>query len=195
MTGLTNGEQEPTTPLRLPNIHVTSHNAEGKAIVHSTINEPQTIYPGYRTSTNLVYTTSTFPADLNDDADLKQHQVLKASGKLGIVNSNGTVCRIVDFAPHNKLMMHRTQSLDYGVVLEGALEMLLDDGSSTLMTRGDVAVQRGTMHAWKNASETEWARMLFVLQDCKPLLIDGQRFKEDLGPGASVFGERGEDEL
>jgi quercetin dioxygenase-like cupin family protein len=189
---IANGE-EPQSPLRIPNIHITSHNKDKKAIVHSTIHEWQKPYPGYRTSTNLVYTTSAFPVDLNDDADLKQHQAIRAEGKLGIVNPNGTVCRIVDFGPHNKVMMHRTQSLDYGVVLEGALHMELDDGTKTLMTRGDVAVQRGTMHAWINASETEWARMLFVLQDCKPLILGGERFKEDLGHGTAVFGRSGND--
>ena len=78
-------------------------------------------------------------------------------------------------------------------MLEGVLEMELDDGSKTLMNRGDVAVQRGTMHAWINASDTEWARMIFVLQDCQPLLIGGQRFKEDLGHRTAVFGQSGND--
>lgn len=80
-------------------------------------------------------------------------------------------------------MMHRTQSLDYGIVLEGTIEMILDDGSKTIMRRGDVAVQRATMHAWKNASETEWARMQFILQDIQPLVIAGKKYGEDLGHG------------
>lgn len=71
--------------------------------------------------------------------------------------------------------------------------MELDDGSTTVMTRGDVAVQRATKHTWKNASETEWARMMFVLQDCEPILIGGERFKEDLGHGTSVFPSSGND--
>jgi len=103
------------------------------------------------------------------------------------VNANGTVCQWVDFAPDNKVMMHRTQSLDYGVVLEGKVLMMLDDGTATLTLPGDLAVQRATMHAWKNASETECARMLFVLQDCKPLIVAGERFKEDLGVAMMFF--------
>lgn len=147
-------------------------------------------YPGFRTSNSLVYTTSTFPADLNADADLARHQqILSAPENLGLVNPNGTVCRIVDFAPNNKTLMHRTQSLDYGVVLEGEVLMQLDDGSETLMRRGDVAVQRATKHAWKNASESEWARMLFVLQDCMPLSVGGESIGEDLGAGSAVFAK------
>ena len=101
------------------------------------------------------------PTDLNNDADIKQHEQVAASGKLGLVNPNGTVARFVDFAPttiRNTGMMHRTQSLDYGIVIEGRMIMELDDGSKTLMKRGDVAVQRATNHSWLNASDTEWAR-------------------------------------
>jgi quercetin dioxygenase-like cupin family protein len=187
-----NGD-EPVSPLSTPVIHITSHNAAGQAIVKSSNKDPVGQYPGMRTSHKLVYTTSKFPMDLTDEKDLKEYQNVVSSGNLSIVQKNGTVCRIVDFGPHNKSMMHRTQSLDFGVVLEGQIIMELDDGSKTLMNRGDVAVQRATMHTWKNASETEWARMLFVLQDCQPLLIDGQRFKEDLGIGHSVFPKSGND--
>ena len=77
--------------------------------------------------------------------------------------------------------MHRTQSLDYGIVVEGVVEMLLDDGSSTLLQRGDIAVQRATMHAWRNPSETEWTRMVFVLQDCRAFEVAGKMMGEDLG--------------
>lgn len=59
--------------------------------------------------------------------------------------------------------------------------MQLDDGSTTILYPGDMAVQRATMHAWRNPSETEWTRMVFVLQDCKPLEIGGRRLGEDLG--------------
>jgi len=59
--------------------------------------------------------------------------------------------------------------------------MILDDGHTTHMKRGDVAVQRATMHKWRNPSMTEWARMIFILQDIKPLIVQGKRVGEDLG--------------
>lgn len=173
--------------LKLPTVHITSHNAAGKAVVHSSNQNEPRLHADNGVALNVAYTTSEMPVDLNDDIDMKLHQETIASGKLGLVNPNGTVCRFVDFAPGNKPLIHRTQSLDYGIVIEGSMIMELDDGSSTLMDRGDVAVQRGTMHAWKNASETEWARMIFVLQDCKPLMINGQRYKEDLGEEGQPF--------
>lgn len=115
---------------------------------------------------DLIYTTNTFPPNLEDDIDIRAHEETVSSGNLGLVSPNGTVCRIVDFVPGNECIMHVTQSLDYGVVLEGEIEMRLDSGQTRLMKRGDVAVQRATMHGWKNTSDTEWARMFFVLQDC-----------------------------
>lgn len=49
--------------------------------------------------------------------------------------------------------------------------MGLEDGSKTLMRIGDVAVQRGTLHSWKNPSGDQWARMIFILQATKPVKV------------------------
>jgi quercetin dioxygenase-like cupin family protein len=180
-------DDNPTSPLRVPTIYITTHNTAGKATIHSSNKDSLAVYPGMRTSHKLVYTSVGLPIDINNEHDIAAHQALAASGNLSIVKPNGTVCRIVDFAPHNKGMMHRTQSLDLGVVLEGSVVMELDDGSATRMEKGDVAVQRGTMHSWKNASEEGWARMLFVLQESSPLLVSGERFEEDLSRGKGLF--------
>jgi len=172
--------EELKSPLPQPTVHITTHNDSRQATIHSSKTNPALPYPQAGVVMSVAYTTSTMPVDLNDDADLAAHSALMSAGTLGLVNANGTVCRFVDFAPGNKVLNHRTQSLDYGVVLQGNMHMLLDDGSSTLIKQGDVAVQRATMHGWKNASETEWARMMFVLQDCKPVVVGGERMKEDL---------------
>ena len=64
-------------------------------------------------------------------------------------------------SPHP--LMHRTESVDYGIVIEGELTLVLDD-SEVLLTTGSVVVQRGTNHAWANRSGRP-CRMLFVLVD------------------------------
>nr|RBQ98806.1 hypothetical protein FVER53263_20617 [Fusarium verticillioides] len=56
--------------------------------------------------------------------------------------------------------MHRTLSIDYAVVIEGEMELVLDSGENRAMKRGDVAVQRGTKHQWVNTDEEKWARMV-----------------------------------
>lgn len=64
-------------------------------------------------------------------------------------------------SPHP--LMHRTESVDYGVVIEGEMTLVLDD-SEVLLKQGSVVVQRGTNHAWANRSGRP-CRMLFVLMD------------------------------
>ncbi|WP_422845185.1 cupin domain-containing protein [Acidovorax sp. M2(2025)] len=64
-------------------------------------------------------------------------------------------------SPHP--LMHRTESVDYGVVIEGELTLVLDEGDVQLRP-GSVVVQRGTNHAWANRSGAP-CRMLFVLVD------------------------------
>jgi hypothetical protein len=88
-------------------------------------------------------------------------------------------------------MMHRTQSLDYGIVIEGSIEMILDSGETRLLYPGDVAVQRATMHAWRNPSKTEWTRMVFVLQDCQKVKVGGEELGEDLGRGTEGLPSSG----
>ncbi|KAK5557527.1 hypothetical protein LTR46_004555 [Exophiala xenobiotica] len=175
--------------------HITGHDPKtGKAIVQDSRPGKWSQYDDKSMAFNVVYTTSQFPADLNSDKDLTTHDEVISSGKLGLVNPSGTVCLVVDFAPGFECMMHRTQSLDYGIILEGTIEMVLDSGDRRLMQRGDVAVQRATMHAWKNVSETEWARMIFVLQDCQRLEVGGQELKEDLGRGVEGLPPSGNDD-
>jgi quercetin dioxygenase-like cupin family protein len=82
--------------------------------------------------------------------------------------------------------MHRTVSLDYGVVLEGEMELVLDSGETRLLKRGDLAVQRGTLHAWRNTNKTEWARMLYFLQESEPLEVGGAKLGEDYGKMTGV---------
>jgi len=65
--------------------------------------------------------------------------------------------------PGRHPLMHRTESIDYGIVLSGEIVMLLDD-SEVLLKAGDVVVQRGTVHAWTNRTR-EICRMAFILTD------------------------------
>lgn len=142
---------------------------------------------------NQIYTNS-FPADLNENADVKFHDDMMAGGNLGLATKGGVVCRMVDFAPQYECLMHRTKSLDYGILVEGEIEMKLDGGETVALKRGDIAVQRATMHAWRNPSTTSWARMVFVLQDMKPLVINGKKLGEDYGKGTEGLLPSGNDD-
>jgi quercetin dioxygenase-like cupin family protein len=83
--------------------------------------------------------------------------------------ARGSRFAIIDFPPGNAPHMHRTETIDYVIVLEGEIEMDMDQ-SSVKLKAGDVMVQRGTNHAWANRSNKR-ARVAFVLLDAEPLGI------------------------
>lgn len=114
----------------------------------------------------LVWTTGQTPADNTDPAD-------GAARAVGLTSPGGSVFRIVDMAPGCRSPMHRTQSLDYGIVLTGEIVLELDDGAETTLGAGDVVVQRGTVHAWINRTDA-WCRIAFVLIEAAPLAADGR---------------------
>ncbi len=82
---------------------------------------------------------------------------------------NGSRFAVITFPPGNPGRMHRTETIDYVIVMQGELDMDMDD-STVKLKAGDVMVQRGTNHAWVNRGK-ETARAAFVLIDAKPLGI------------------------
>ncbi|KAI1616156.1 hypothetical protein EDD36DRAFT_484005 [Exophiala viscosa] len=176
----------------LPKIHryLTDHNEEGLAVYSNHVDEVlpwQELADGARFC--LGYATEEFPVQLSGNKDVSIYQKYMEN-KPGITIPGGTVLRLVDMRPGALSPMHRTVSLDYGVVLEGEVELVLDSGEVRLLRRGDTAIQRGTNHAWRNASKTNWARMLYVLQEAQPLEVGGKKLEEDYGgiPGVRPSG-------
>lgn len=87
-----------------------------------------------------------------------------AAGPLSVTPApNGTKIRINELPPGAGSPMHRTQTVDYGIVLDGEVVLVLED-SETVLRAGDVVVQRGTSHRWENRSEAT-ARVAFILID------------------------------
>ncbi|VUC28530.1 unnamed protein product [Clonostachys rosea] len=165
-----------------PKRYITTHNAEGQAILDESIPAEAPFYtlPKGIAAFAQCYVTGAFPTKLENDEDLGVYREYLASPP-GLTVSSGTVLRYVDMPPDTLSPMHRTVSLDYGVVLEGDIELVLDSGETKLLHRGDICVQRGTMHAWRNTSKTNWARMLYVLQPADKFTIGGKEAKEDYG--------------
>ena len=147
---------------------VTGHDARGRAVVlkDSVIQGREVL--GGQASFAVIWTTISSLVDNDDDAD-------RASDRVGLTQPNGSVLRIVDIAPGVRSPMHRTSSLDYGLLLSGDLSLELDNGVVTDLHPGDVVVQRGTIHAWINRGKVT-ARMAFVLMDAKPATHKGPLF-------------------
>ena len=166
----------------LPNSRrfITTHDDQGKAIFSSQIS-PEVKWGNIgKAKFFLGYATTSFPAKLDGDADITAYGDL-VQNPPGIVISTGAVLRVVDMAPGHVSPMHRTVSIDFSVCLEGEVEMILDSGESKTLRRGDLGIQRATNHQWKNRSQTEWARMLYVLTPVEPVKIGAELLGEDYG--------------
>lgn len=171
---------------------VTGHDARGKAIVISDDFTPtlktNPLRPGHRSTE--VWRTSATPAPITacePDPTVDGPRTIHPEPR-------GTVIRVAEWAPEPEEIrnlspeaareifkamgnenastygrggrhpiMHRTETLDYAVILEGELTLILDDEDVHLRA-GDVVIQRGTNHAWRNTSDRP-CRILFVLLD------------------------------
>ena len=146
---------------------VTGHDENGKAIVK--IDEVCTNFNEGRPNGFAcnIWTTDTTPADNSGQADGG-----KREGKFTMIE-NGTVFRILDFHPGVQRRMHRTDSIDYIVVMSGEIDMELDDGEAVHLKAGDVMVQRGTVHNWINRG-TEPCVMAVILVHANPVQAGGK---------------------
>ncbi|HLI21568.1 MAG TPA: cupin domain-containing protein [Stellaceae bacterium] len=82
-------------------------------------------------------------------------------------SNNGALFRILELAPGTAPHMHKTETIDYIVVLAGELTMLLDDGAEVTMKPHDVMIQRATVHGWANRGQAP-ARFATVVIDAAP---------------------------
>jgi quercetin dioxygenase-like cupin family protein len=144
---------------------VTGHDEQGNAVVKfdDTVNSKQTINP-HQPELATIWSTGQFPSDNMEETDGSQR-------KIGIISPGGTVFRIMDIKPGTSIPLHVTQSMDYGIVFEGEVEMELDNGALVTLKKGDVIVQRGTIHAWHNPTESV-CRMAFVMVYAEKVQID-----------------------
>lgn len=150
---------------------VTGHDAAGKSVViNDTSIETQRI-PSDDADFALLWTAPSLPVDNNDQTDGRERDA-------GLTLHGGSVIRVVDMLPGRASPMHRTNSIDYGIVLQGELELELDDGQITHLKAGDIVVQRGTMHLWRNPSESDVCRIVFVLTEACAVEIDGEPLPE-----------------
>ena len=146
---------------------VTGHDEQGNAIVK--IDEIAQHWREGRPGGAIlnVWTTDTAPANNSLDADGGMRE-----GKFTMI-SNGSVFRILDFKPGLERRMHRTDSIDYIVVMSGEIDMELDNGVEVHLKQGDVMVQRDTIHNWINRG-TETCVMTVILIHADPVTAGGK---------------------
>jgi quercetin dioxygenase-like cupin family protein len=144
---------------------VTGHAANGQAtvLIDEMAKNQTSSRPG--ATACVVWTTEGFPVDNNGDRDAGLRPT-------GTTLANGTVFRILELAPGAGPRNHRTDSIDYAVVMSGEIDMELD-GTSVHLRAGDVLVQRGTMHNWVNRG-TQPCVIAFVLIAANPVTAGGK---------------------
>ena len=161
---------------------VTGHR-DGKAVVlYDSAAPNQKLRQASGLVSTLIWVTDEAPVDISGSTD-------RAAREIGVPPPpSGSIFRVVDFPPEKAPRsreailaemgihdhggarhpgMHRTRSVDYAIVLEGEIDMLLDEGEVHLVT-GDVLVQQGTNHAWVNRGPVS-CRIAFVLIDAKEI--------------------------
>jgi mannose-6-phosphate isomerase-like protein (cupin superfamily) len=166
---------------------VTSHDATNKAFALFDGDTPhRMVREGSGTVAHMIWVTDGSPADMTGDKDSGGTMVGTAPP------AHGSVCRVVDFPPAgdtSKLpndamqshlpaefavpkawppshpFMHRTRTIDYAIVLDGEIDMVMDD-SEVHLKAGDILVQQGTNHAWVNRGD-KFCRICFVLIDAE----------------------------
>jgi quercetin dioxygenase-like cupin family protein len=151
---------------------VTGHDETGRAVIRSVDTLAPEEIPTGVAAFATIWSTAEVPVNLNDETDGRERNA-------GLTLEGGSVIRIVDMLPGGESPMHRTNSIDYGIVLSGQVELELDNGIVETCGAGDVVVQRGTMHLWRNRSATEICRIVFVLTESRgPYLHDGEPLHE-----------------
>ena len=149
---------------------VTGHDEAGVARVLIDGVPTNAKHPASGVTSTLLWVTDTMPADIASGTAIED----AGSRVLGTAPpAHGTRFCVIDYPPHNDGHMHRTETIDYAIVLAGEIDMELDDSTVHCKT-GDVLVQRGTNHRWRNRSDAP-ARVAFVLLDARPLGIGNPR--------------------
>jgi quercetin dioxygenase-like cupin family protein len=148
---------------------VTGHDQQGRAVV--TVDEicKNIVSRRPQHQSCVVWSTGSFPADNSDDA------LDGAARSVASTDPDGTVFRVVEFQPGVAPRNHRTESIDYAVVLSGEIEMELE-GTTVRLRAGDVLVQRGTIHNWVNRG-THPCVIAFVLVAAVPVARAGKTLR------------------
>lgn len=150
-------------PFQLRRI-VTGHDGEGLAVVKADEvlrSEPRR--PGY--DALVAWCTDKLPCDNSEDA--------YNAGRPGKKGSR-VLLRLGEMRPGDHTpVMHRTETLDYAVILSGRMELSLDSGQVEVLEAGDIVIQRGTNHAWRPVG-SDPVRVLFILIDAEPVSVNGR---------------------
>jgi quercetin dioxygenase-like cupin family protein len=152
---------------------VTGHTKNGTAIFSHDDTFETIVIPSGDAAMATIWTTATVPADCKDETD-------GGNRDAGTTLKGGSVIRVVDMLPNASSPFHRTNSIDYGIVMSGKIELELDNQVFKTVEAGGIIVQKGTIHKWRNPSSEEICRIVFVLIEAKAFEVNGLPLKEEM---------------
>jgi quercetin dioxygenase-like cupin family protein len=156
---------------------VTGHDAGGRSIVVEDAEHAGTglAEDDGRSDASFVqlWATHEMPVSLTDASMAQQRE---GSMTTVVGSGSGSVLRIGALAPGARSPRHRTESLDYGICLEGECDLELDGGEVLTVRAGDVVIQRGTNHVWHNRG-SDPCRFAWVLLDAEAYRVDGRELR------------------
>lgn len=188
---MSTGQRQPRPLRRI----ITTHDSKsGRAIFSNAVDEQVSftgfpVPPGKPTTSDyaLAYNTNTFPVqglspptsatpESEVNLDIKNYQS-QLSDPSPLNPPTGTSCTIIEVPPGAQVPMHRTRTLDHGVIIDGSTELVLDSGEKSVLKKGDVFVLRGTAHSWQNTTEAKdnsgVLRIFFVFQPIEQVKLEG----------------------
>jgi quercetin dioxygenase-like cupin family protein len=137
---------------------VTGQDASGRGVVLSDGPPPHVRDVPDGATFVEVWSTPSSPAPIA----AAESEPAPPGGELG-PPAGGTRLRMVVMPPGTRSPVHRTETVNYGIVLKGSVVLVLD-GTERALAPGDVVIQRGTDHAWETRGAAD-ARVAFVLVD------------------------------
>jgi mannose-6-phosphate isomerase-like protein (cupin superfamily) len=169
---------------------ITGHNGQGRSVILADGPSPHVLELDAMPGLALInlWVTDRSPASNAGPADAAARPVVLEPP------ARGTIFRVVDFPPDKGMAgkvdrekafaamgaghamdrsaarhpaMHKTNTVDYALVLDGEIWALMDEGE-TLLKAGDCLIQRGTNHAWSNRTDTS-CRVAFILVSADPV--------------------------
>ena len=158
---------------------VAANDEHGRAVVVSDEHLPSvTRGVGHGMVGTELWSTDTMPVSNAQEADAAQRKgFIKVHNAYNYVGSGqGTAFRITEWEPGHTRFTHRTQTVDYDVVLSGEIDLELDNGQIVHLKAGDSVVLRGCTHTWINRGAVP-AVTAFMLIDAEPVVVSGKELQ------------------
>ncbi len=153
---------------------VTGYNADGESVVKTDEQLTADSHGGVAGVFGCeIRSTDQMPIDNSAAADAAQRSGFVPQNSNYVGTGQGTLMRIDEWAPGCGRFTHRTETLDYIIMLSGEIDLELDSGEVAHLKSGDVLLNRGMIHTWVNNGSVS-AVMAVIMTDAKPVEVNGK---------------------